>query len=669
MTDTYRFIDPVDHTTYFETYSTDYVANQITVINNSITTNTQNVLNQLNQEISTVNNAMSTLNTSITNDMNTLNTNLTQYVNTQVQNITNDITNLTTVVNEITDGSGNVNVTNVVTENLTTVNQTFTDGTLTFNNSNIVFDYNNPGNITNVKNITFNPGQAGILDMSGGTIVNISNPINPSDAANKQYVDQAVASVDVSSQLLNYLKLDGTKAMTGTLSLGGNNINNVNAVTASAVNTSSISGGAYGLTVTGTTSFADVIKTDTLNSNLSTSITLNSVRIASMADPVADQDAATKAYVDNQVLTGGGAFFPIDGTTPMEGNLTIPTPYQLNVDIINSTTSLTVQAPDGIALSGTEPIISGLKMQTTPASYDAVNVEYVAQEIATVENNINTTVKNLFPADATTTNTLVTQSTLDDAIQNTVSRQISADATGAPFATRAALNAGPWYYQGATTTVTMHDFAIIVADESAPAPFTNGQTRHAWDGLQWSYSFGLNEEPFTSAQNAAINSGVTAATVAQVTSNSQAIINLISVLNPSAVAQQISDMKVIVDASNASAASAEQSAATALSTAQAALPLAGGTMTGAIKATSVTRVDGTTNFNLNYPLINTGTLSTNLAAGGYKITGLASPTDNADAATKAYVDPRSFTSVTVTSTDPGAGSALATGAIVLVYTP
>gem|GEM_PF-7105191 len=54
------------------------------------------------------------------------------------------------------------------------------------------------------------------------------------------------------------------------------------------------------------------------------------------------------------------------------------------------------------------------------------------------------------------------------------------------------------------------DYAIVVSDETAPAPFTNGQTRWKYFlNVGWGYEFGINNRPFTAAENAAITSGIT----------------------------------------------------------------------------------------------------------------------------------------------------------------
>ena len=97
--------------------------------------------------------------------------------------------------------------------------------------------------------------------------------------------------------------------------------------------------------------------------------------------------------------------------------------------------------------------------------------------------------------------------------------RITADAEGNPFATRALLLAAKqFYHQGQIFTPTVYDYTVVSADEGAPAPFTGGQTRFVYDGKNWVYDFGINERPFTSAENKALASGVTEEVVAKANS-------------------------------------------------------------------------------------------------------------------------------------------------------
>lgn len=63
-----------------------------------------------------------------------------------------------------------------------------------------------------------------------------------------------------------------------------------------------------------------------------------------------------------------------------------------------------------------------------------------------------------------------------------------------PFATYAALIAGPWFYQGVQFTVldfTENDYVYVVDDEN----HSNKQTMYVWDGATWVYAVSFSEEP------------------------------------------------------------------------------------------------------------------------------------------------------------------------------
>lgn len=96
---------------------------------------------------------------------------------------------------------------------------------------------------------------------------------------------------------------------------------------------------------------------------------------------------------------------------------------------------------------------------------------------------------------------------------------ITKNAAGDAFATKAELTAaiasGTFYNGGALRTPTKNDYLYVLADESATqiVPGVNPTTRYAYDGAQWAFQIVVNNTALTSAQVAAINSGITAALV------------------------------------------------------------------------------------------------------------------------------------------------------------
>jgi len=98
---------------------------------------------------------------------------------------------------------------------------------------------------------------------------------------------------------------------------------------------------------------------------------------------------------------------------------------------------------------------------------------------------------------------------VNSSIEASAAYYITSNAAGDAFATKAALDAGPWYYAGHTRTPTRNDYAIVTADET----HENKSARYCYTENQWAFQYTFNMS-FTQAQVNAINSGITAAKVA-----------------------------------------------------------------------------------------------------------------------------------------------------------
>ena len=63
------------------------------------------------------------------------------------------------------------------------------------------------------------------VNLNDNKLKNIANPTEDEDGANKKYVDDEIAKLPHSDN--GTLKLDGSRAMTGTLDLGGQRVVNI----------------------------------------------------------------------------------------------------------------------------------------------------------------------------------------------------------------------------------------------------------------------------------------------------------------------------------------------------------------------------------------------------------------------------------------------------------
>jgi len=154
-------------------------------------------------------------------------------------------------------------------------------------------------------------------NLSAGThkITSLAAPTVAGDAANKQYVDDAVAGVATADHgdltgladddHTQYLLVDGTRAMTGALDLGTQKIVNVGTPTldADAATKAYVDGKSYdhgGLAGLDDDDHPQYLKTDGTRA-LTGDISAGSHKITDLADPVADTDAVNKQYVASAI--------------------------------------------------------------------------------------------------------------------------------------------------------------------------------------------------------------------------------------------------------------------------------------------------------------------------------------------------------------------------------
>lgn len=139
-------------------------------------------------------------------------------------------------------------------------------------------------------------------------------------------------------------------------------------------------------------------------------------------------------------------------------------------------------------------------------------------QISTNANSI-ANIEDKIPTQASQENQLADKDFVNSTVNSLAAFYITSDIQGDPFATKAALLAGPYYSGGETRVLTRNDYALVVADET----HDNKTSRYLYDGEQWVWQYVINDTQFTAAQVAALNSGITDTLVTQIGTNTTAI--------------------------------------------------------------------------------------------------------------------------------------------------
>lgn len=189
---------------------------------------------------------------------------------------------------------------------------------------------------------------------------------------------------------------------------------------------------------------------------------------------------------------------------------------QITVDEELSTTS-----PNPVQNKVITEALEGKQNNLTAAQLNAANSGVTSSTVAQVGQNALaiSEVEGKIPTQASAENQLADKNFVNSSINAVAAYYITSDVSGDPFATVAALDAGPYFSQGSLREPTRNDYALVTSDENH-----DGKTsRYLYDGSQWVWQYDLNNTTFTAAQVAAINSGVTSAKVAQIDTNASNI--------------------------------------------------------------------------------------------------------------------------------------------------
>lgn len=234
----------------------------------------------INAELTDVNNQIA----AITTRMGTAEKNITKNTS-DIASLTNRVTTNETSINNINTEITNIkqDITTVEGDYVKKAGDTMT-GNLTMGLNQIVMD---TGHIVAGNNTLLFEGYP-LIDVDGAKISMVANPAEAMDAANKEYVDNAVAGVKPTE---DYLPLTGG-TMSGDINMGVNN-----SVRFGAANYALYQNEGTGhLVLTGNSNTGIVEMNNIGTLQFGNETTIKNVKI-----PTNNQDAVPKSYVDGQI--------------------------------------------------------------------------------------------------------------------------------------------------------------------------------------------------------------------------------------------------------------------------------------------------------------------------------------------------------------------------------
>ena len=271
----------------------------------------------LDSEVRSINASLTQVNEKITS--------LTSRMNTAENNITSLTSRVTT--NETSINNINTEITNIK-QDITTVEGDYVKkagdtmtGNLTMGLNQIVMD---TGHIVGGNNTLLFEGYPEI-DVDGAKISMVADPVEGMDAANKEYVDNAVAGVKPTG---DYLPLTGG-TMSGDINMGVNN-----SVRFGAANYALYQNEGTGHLVLTGNSNTDIVEMN----NIGTVQFGNKTTIQNVNNPKNNGDATPKSYVDAQISIAKNdvqeqmqGYLPLTGGR-LSGNLLMGTGAQIDFE-------------------------------------------------------------------------------------------------------------------------------------------------------------------------------------------------------------------------------------------------------------------------------------------------------------------------------------------------
>ena len=271
----------------------------------------------LDSEVRSINASLTQVNekiTSLTSRMDTAENNITSLTS----RVTTNETNISSINNEISNIKQDI--TTVEGDYVKKAGDTMT-GNLTMGLNQIVMD---TGHIAAGNNTLLFEGYPEI-DVDGAKISMVADPVEAMDAANKEYVDNAVAGVKPTG---DYLPLTGG-TMNGDINMGVNN-----SVRFGAANYALYQNKGTGHLVLTGNSNTDIVEMN----NIGTLQFGNKTTIRNVKTPTNNGDAAPKSYVDEQIAVAKNdvqeqmqGYLPLTGGR-LSGNLLMGTGAQIDFE-------------------------------------------------------------------------------------------------------------------------------------------------------------------------------------------------------------------------------------------------------------------------------------------------------------------------------------------------
>ena len=253
----------------------------------------------INAELTDVNNQIAAL----TTRMGTAEKNITKNTS-DIASLTNRVTTNETSINNINTEITNIkqDITTVEGDYVKKAGDTMT-GNLTMGLNQIVMD---TGHIVAGNNTLLFEGYP-LIDVNGAKISMIADPVEGMDAANKEYVDNAVAGVKPTG---DYLPLTGG-TMSGDINMGVNN-----SVRFGAANYALYQNEGTGHLVLTGNSNTDIVEMN----NIGTVQFGNKTTIRNIKTPTNNEDAVPKSYVDGQIsIAKNDVYEQIQNYLPLTG--------------------------------------------------------------------------------------------------------------------------------------------------------------------------------------------------------------------------------------------------------------------------------------------------------------------------------------------------------------